>query len=179
MGDEKDGICGAGRPWRCGVGQQGAPAAPSSGPASAARNLGKFRQPRARRPRGPGRDTADLAAARPSPAVGSLQHPLPAAPPGPCIHSSPSAQQGCSDPQGGPCSLGPPLQWGVFIARGEAWPLQHRPICIAVGRSPALPERLERPREREESCRAPVVPFSLDNACRKRRGKSRSPEASR
>lgn len=124
--ERKEGICGAGAVALHCLGQQGAPAAPSRGPAAADRTLGKFRPRGASQPRGPGQDTAALGAAPPSPAVGSAQYPLPAAAPGPRTHSSLSAQEGCSHPQGGASSLGSSLQWGVFIAQGEAWSPQDR-----------------------------------------------------
>ena len=148
------------------LGQQGAPAASSRRPAAGDRTLGKFRPRGASQPRGPGQDTAALGAAPPSPAVGSAQYPLPAAAPGPRIHSSLSAQEGTEFPSTRRTVL-PGLFFAVesvYCTRGGmVTPGQTSapadPSGASAGRLAAFPARLEGPREREDSCRAPWSPF--------------------
>ena len=115
-------------------------------------------------PRGPGRDTAALGAAPPSPAVGSAQY-LPA----------PSRRSRAPHPQLTQCpalssypqrTVLPGLfaVGSVYCTRGcMVTPGQTSapadPSGAAAGRLAAFPARLEGPREREDSCRAPWSPF--------------------
>lgn len=161
---EKEGICGAVAVALHSLGQQGAPAASSRRAAAADRTLGKFRPRGASQPRGPGQDTAALGAAPPSPAVGSAQY-LPA-PSGRSLAPHPQLTQ-CPALSSYPQRTVLPGLFAVgsvYCTRGcMVTPGQTSapadPSGAAAGRLAAFPARLEGPREREDSCRAPWSPF--------------------